>query len=229
MNDLNEKLKYLSSYTSKLLRNKFGRGPESCYAVAKDKFLLFYIKGFTSPIEEILLNQGQSANVDHARNVIMQVVMEELKGIIQSTLEIEVVNSYHDWNFPNNTGIIIVENNTPIGFSEQLVNLKMKKEIEAEVAKVSEKVQKVPNIINTYEISSKIFIVERIGILIEIEKALIQRGYSEELKITKDELEKSYFHHNTVLRAAFNGEIEDIFIDWDFKHDKSIMCFIISN
>lgn len=230
MQDINEKLKYLSSYASKLLRKKYGRGPESSHGVVHDRFIIFYFRGFISPVEEALLKQSQHAHVDKARHIIIQVVMEELKGAIQTMFDIEISSFYHDWNFPNNTGVIIAECQDSISPIHNLqVNPEKIKGLEAEVTRISERVQKVPDEINTYIVSSRIILVERLGILIEIEEALIEKGFAEELRFTKDELEKSYFHRNTKIEEILSLEIEDIFIDWDFKRNKSIMCFVLSD
>ncbi|WP_223155166.1 Na-translocating system protein MpsC family protein [Alkalibacillus aidingensis] len=99
--------------------------------------------------------------------------------------------------------------------------------LEGEVARVSELVQKVPGKIHVYKLSTSIYIVERIGILIPIEKALIKKRFKKELLITKDTLEKSYFHRYGRFNEIFNSEIKDIFIDWFIDEDKSLMVFIL--
>jgi uncharacterized protein YbcI len=50
---------YISSYISKLLRKKFGRGPQSCQTTISKNHLVTYIRGFLSPMENVLLEQGQ--------------------------------------------------------------------------------------------------------------------------------------------------------------------------
>jgi uncharacterized protein YbcI len=88
-------------------------------------------------------------------------------------------------------------------------------------------VQKVPNTIVIYPVSSSVILVERTGILITLEHALIEKGFEEELKITKDELEKSYFHRYGKFCEIFKNEVKDIFIDWNLREDRSIMAFIL--
>lgn len=224
--DLQEKLKYISSYTSKLLRNKFGRGPESCFAVTAYHFLVLQIRGFISPMEEVLLQENQRIQVDHARDVVIKSILAELKGVFQVTLETEVNTFFHDWNFPNNTGVIIAElENTlmPMKKSEE-INFPL---LESEVARISHLVEKKPEETTSFQISPKVFIVKREGILVPIEKALIEEGFKRELHIAKDDLEKKYLHRYGKFDQVFQRAVTDIFVDWNFKNDNSLICFIL--
>ncbi|MFP7299675.1 Na-translocating system protein MpsC family protein [Neobacillus niacini] len=226
MNDL-KKEEYISSYISKLLRKNFGRGPRNCQTTISQNYLVTYISGFLSPMEDILLQQGQSKYVDHARNVIITHLLDEIKGIIQITFNIGVEEYYHDWNFPNNSGTLIFVLDTEAG---QKMNSDVDiQRLEHEVSRISLMVEKVPEKIITSAISPSIFLIERRGILIQIEKALIDNGFENELKFTKDELEKSYFHRYGRFEDIFNKSVRDIFIDWNFKEDKSFMAFILSS
>lgn len=223
---LQDKLNHISSYTSKLIRRKFGRGPQSCIAALNKNFLVLYIRGFISPMEEVLLQQGQAASVDNARSVIINNLLDELTGVIQYSLDIEVEDHYHDWNFPNNSGVIMITLKKDAHKGKLNTDI-VCNELESEVARLSALVQKAPEVINVYPVAENIFLVERSGILIPIEKALIRKGYIKELRITKDELEKSYFHRDGRFERIFNKKVQDIFIDWNLKEDKSMICFIL--
>lgn len=219
-------LDYISSYVSKLLRKNFGKGPHSCQSTLSGKHLITYIRGFVSPMEEILLQQGQKKTVDQARALIMNHLLEEIKGVIQVSIDIEIKEYYHDWNFPNNSGIFIFLFDRE--FPEAPPEFNIDPEVlEKEVARISMLVQKVPDQIHIYPISPTVCLVERKGILIQIEKALIEKGFQQELRFTKDQLEKEYFHRDGRFEAIFKKSVKDIFIDWNFKDDKSLMAFIL--
>jgi uncharacterized protein YbcI len=221
------KEEYLSSYISKLLRKKFGRGPQSCYTTICRNYLVTYIRGFLTPMEDVLLQQGQSKYVDHARAVIIDHLLDEVKGVIQVTLDVDVEEAYHDWNLPNNSGILMfvlereVEPPANVVFDLQ--------RLESEIGRISLLVEKVPDKIHTYPISPSIVLIEREGILVPIEKALISRGFQQELQFTKDQLEKTHFHREGRFEEIFQKSVRDIFIDWNFKKDKSMMAFILHN
>jgi len=178
-------------------------------------------------MEDILLQEGQSRYVDNVRQVIINHLLDEIKGVVKVTLGAEVGNYYHDWNFSNNSGILIFVLDEEVG---QDYNTDMDiKSLEAEIGRVSLLVEKIPDKITTYPIAPSIYLVERIGILVQIEKALIAKGFQKELKFTKDELEKTYFHRDGRFEEIFNQSVKDIFIDWNFKEDKSLMAFILSS
>ncbi|MCL7747722.1 Na-translocating system protein MpsC family protein [Halalkalibacter alkaliphilus] len=226
MTDFQEQLNHISSYTSKLLRKKFGRGPELCSGTLSERYLLLHIRGFISPMEEVLLQQGMSKDVDTARSVIIAHVLEELKGVVQISLEVDVIEYYQDWNFPNNTGVIILVFEKEVE-KKSITQVNNIGEFEKEISRISAIVQKVPDEIEITPLSDTILLVKREGILIQIEKALISKGYKNELLITKDELEKEYFHRYSRFNEILNRVVRDIFIDWDVEKDKSLMVFIL--
>ncbi|MDT8860895.1 DUF2294 domain-containing protein [Alkalihalobacillus sp. MEB130] len=228
MTEFQDQVNHISSYTSKLLRRKFGRGPESCTGTLSGRFFLLHIRGFISPMEEVLLQQGKSHDVDNARTLIIANVLDELKGVVQVSLKVDVAEYYHDWNYPNNTGVIMLVFEEEICNNNPSANVTYLQEFEKEIARISALVQKVPDNIETTSLSDKVLLVKREGILIPIEKALITRGYEKELVLTKDELEKMYFHRYGKFAEILSKDVRDIFIDWDLHGDKSIMVFILS-
>jgi len=217
---------YISTYISKLLKKKFGKGPETCRTTKSGNYLVTHIQGFLTPMEDILLQQGQYKYVDQARKVIINHILEEIKGVVQVTLKFDVKDHYHDWNFLHNSGIIIFVfegNDTPSVKPEIDIG-----RLEKEIARITCLVQKVPDYITTYPISPSTYLVERSGIFIQIEKALIEKGFQKELLLTKDELEKNYFYRYGRFEDIFHKSVKDIFIDWNIKEDKSLMAFILN-
>ncbi|MEH7096122.1 Na-translocating system protein MpsC family protein [Neobacillus vireti] len=228
---LQQKLMDISSLTSKLLRKNFGRGPESCYCYANERFLVFYIRGFMSPLESTLLENGNSDNIDISRHIVMKSVNNQLKGILELEFEQDIESFYHDWNYPQNTGMITVEFEGDIagpmdrnkGGSVDL------KPLIDEVERISILVQKRPERTEAILISPSIYLIKRDGILVQIEKALISKGYEHTLLVTKDELEKSYLHRDGRFEEIFHNPVADIFVDWDLSEDRSIMCFVLKD
>ncbi|MGV3464359.1 MAG: Na-translocating system protein MpsC family protein [Heyndrickxia sp.] len=219
-------LENISSYTSKLLRKNFGRGPQSCHTTLCRNHLITYLQGFVSPMEEILLQQGQMQHVDVARSMILNHLLDELKGVVQVSLQVEVEEYYHDWNFPNNSGILIfcLEKELDVQYTTE-IDIPT---LEAEISRISYLVQKTPNEIHTFPISPSIYLIERKGILVQIEKALIEKGFQKELLFTKDELEKKYFHRDGRFADIFHSDVKDFFVSWNLKEDKSMMAFILN-
>ncbi len=224
-----EKLNSISSFTSKVLRKNFGRGPKLCQSTLRDRYLVVYIRGFISPMEEVLIQHGQTHQVKKARTVIISHVIEELTGVVKISFDRDVEDYYHDWNFPNNSGVMMFVLDEKVSNEHIIENSVNLKELEREVARVTQLVEKIPGQILIYPLSSSLYLIERRGILIPIEKSLVRKGFVEELKITKDELEKVYFHRNGKFEEIFRSNVRDIFIDWNFKEDKSFMAIILSD
>ena len=224
--ELQSQLTHLSSYTSKILRKKFGRGPVSCQANLSGKYVFIYIRGFLSPMEEVMLEQDQTKQVRYARNVVIHQVLEELTGVVQVTLDVEVAEYYHDWNFPDNTGMLLFVleneiNQTAIQVPWDLGAL------EKEVSRISFIVEKEPDLTKVSPITQNTVIVLREGIFIPIEKALIAKGFIDELRYTKDELEKRHLHQSSVFKEIFKRDVLDIFVDWNMKDDRSFIGFVM--
>lgn len=228
---MHEKLINLSSLTSKMLRKNFGRGPHSCHAFANGPFLVFYIRGFLSPIESVLLENGNSDNVDFSRTIVIKKLLMQLKGILEMEFGVDVKSFYHDWNYPNNTGMITIEFESDINRMDEksLESPRDTQSIINEIDRISILVQKKPEKTEAFFISPKLYLVKRDGILIQIEKALIEKGYEHTLLVTKDELEKLYLHRNGHFEEIFSQPIADIFVDWDFNADNSMICFVLKN
>ncbi|MEW9669957.1 Na-translocating system protein MpsC family protein [Ammoniphilus sp. 3BR4] len=196
-----QKLLDIISFTSKLLRKNFGRGPESCQAFVNHQYLVFYIRGFLSPMESVLLENGNADNIDISRGIVMQSVLAQLKGALELQFEQDVRDFYHDWNYPNNTGTIIVV------FERELTALDPNIEqfpestaLKEEVSRISFLVEKVPEQVEAYRISPKLYLVKRVGILVPIEKALIAKGFQNTLVATKDDLEKALLPQGRTIR-----------------------------
>lgn len=191
-------------------------------------YLVIYIRGFLSPMESILIENGNSDNVEISRGIIMKTVLAQLKGVIELELEQDVNDFYHDWNYPNNTGIIVVEfQSENKEYDNKSDHIPEYGALIEEVQRISYLVQKVPETTEAIRISPKIYLVKRTGLLVQIEKALIAKGFHETLIVTKDQLEKSHFHRSGRFQEIFQQEVGDIFVDWNLHEDKSMMCFIL--
>lgn len=228
--NMQEQLKHISSYTSKLFRQKFGRGPELCYASVGHRFLLIQIRGFLSPMEEVLFQHGEEHTIVRSRTIIVETILAELKGVITVTLGLEIDRCFHNWNFRNNTGILVVVFPESVSLGAEVPLEAITTDQDAlleELNRISAIVQKVPDFTAVYPINAKMLVVHRKGILIKIEKALIQNGFHQELRLTKDELEKSHFQRSSRIDQLLKRPVEDIFIDWNFQNDESIVCLML--
>ncbi|WP_342750502.1 Na-translocating system protein MpsC family protein [Alteribacillus bidgolensis] len=101
-----------------------------------------------------------------------------------------------------------------------------KEAIHNEIARVSKHAEKLPASLDSCMINDRTLIITRDGILVRIEKELIRSGFEEELKLTKRHLEKRLLHASK-FEAILQTNVADIFVDWDFKLDKSYIIIIL--
>ncbi|GGH85493.1 uncharacterized protein YbcI [Pullulanibacillus pueri] len=219
--------KELASFVGKLLRDHFGKGPESVYVSTQGPFLTIYLKNFLSPMESVLFGQGQDVTIEKTRDMMMKALLPEMKAYIQHATGIAYNKFYYDWSLHNKSGIIVGYNRDQLDQLEE-ITYKGKEAFEKEIDSISHIVQRSPGAIHSYFINSRTLIVIREEILIRLEKELIRQGHDELLVLTKRRLEKEYFHNNNHFETILEAQITDIFVDWDFMHDNGLIIFILN-
>lgn len=213
-------------YTEQFLLDHFGEKADRIQVTYTPPFLIIHLKGFLLPSEKIFLERGQTEKVLETRDILIQSVKPTLLEEIQQFTEIPLVDLYADWNLHRQTGLLIIKMETgqasyPL---PETVNEEALHEI---VLMNSMRSQRKPDEINFYWLSHQVLLVERIGILVDIEEQLLKNGLQEELRLAKLPLERrilSLFN----LEAHLNRQIEDLFVDWDFSQDRSYMVFILA-
>jgi uncharacterized protein YbcI len=104
-----ENLVYLSSTFSKLLKRRFGKGPEACNVFIKGNRFYVYMRNFITPAEVVLMNQGQLELAHNFRSAVINSVTQEFIPEVLKTLGIPFDYFLHDWNYDKNTGILLLE------------------------------------------------------------------------------------------------------------------------
>ncbi|WP_419887469.1 Na-translocating system protein MpsC family protein [Neobacillus niacini] len=219
----------LSSYISKTLRDSFGKGPESVHVSLGKTFIIVYIRNFLTPTEKVLLNQKQDESVQQTRDLVMDTLIPEIKAYIKIVTGMEIREFYYDWGLHNRsamfTGICSDSTGIDVPINEEFTG---KAELIDEINKLSSESEKKPEEIYACQINHRSIMVIRNGILVRIEKQLIRQGMQEHLKLAKRTLEKGLLHNNNHFEGILNHKIIDIFVDWDFDLDKSVIVFVIN-
>jgi uncharacterized protein YbcI len=220
----------LSSYISKILRDHFGKGPESVYVSLGKTFIIFYIRNFLSPTEKVLMNQKQEETVQQTRDLVMHTLIPEIKAYIKIVTGMEIREFYYDWGLHNKsamfTGICTDSTGIDIPVEEEFIG---KAELINEIINLSAESEKKPEEIYACQMNQRSILVIRNGILVRIEKQLIRQGMREQLKLAKRTLEKGLLHNNNHFEGILNTRVIDIFVDWDFELDKSVIILITNS
>jgi uncharacterized protein YbcI len=219
----------LSSYISKILRDHFGKGPESVQVSLGKTFIIFYIRNFQSPTEKVLMDQKQVETVQQTRDLVMQTLIPEIKVYIKIVTGMDIREFYYDWGLDNKsgmfTGICTDETGIDTPIQEDFTG---KSALIEEIINLSAESEKKPDEIYSCQINHRSILVIRNGILVRIEKQLIRQGMREELKLAKRTLEKGLLHNNNHFEGILNTKVIDIFVDWDFDLDKSVIVLIVN-
>ncbi|MDC3418517.1 DUF2294 domain-containing protein [Aquibacillus salsiterrae] len=217
----------LSKYVSKFISENFGKGPEFVHVSIGETLITVYIRNFITPPEKVLLNQNKEQRVEETRDLVMASLIPEIKANIYQITGMKVNEFYYDWGLHNKSAMFtcVCSDETSVGNGLES-DYEGKKEMEDEVARISEVAQKVPEELNSYRLNERTYLFIRNGILVSIEKELIRDGLQEKLRLAKRKLEKRLLHNNTHFETILNTKVIDIFVDWDFDLDKSIFLFI---
>ncbi|WP_174735099.1 Na-translocating system protein MpsC family protein [Mesobacillus harenae] len=217
----------IASYIGKVLRDKFGKGPESVFVTISLPFISVYIRNFFSPIEQALMDQKEANTIQNTRALLMESLRVEIKAYIQVITGVEIKEFYYDWNIANKTGAFLAIAAQDKNSKNVAQKFKGKDAVDLKIKDISQEVQKAPEHIESYRMNDRLMLVIREGILVKIEKELIRQGYEKILKTTKRILEKSYLHDNE-FEKILNQKVTEIFVDWDFDLDKSAIWFILN-
>ncbi|PYZ91954.1 hypothetical protein CR194_17290 [Salipaludibacillus keqinensis] len=217
----------LASYTAKLFRDNFGKGPQSVYVSIEHPFVTIYLRDFLAPMERVLVRQENFMKIEETRDCLMQELIPEIKATLRVTAKINIDNIYYDWSIKNRTGLlvgVITEDN-----DEELKSFSdypQKQRVHDEIIKMSKQAEKAPEEVDSLYLNSRTLVVKRSGILVEIEKEFIRSGFTESLRLSKRKLEKGMLDPGT-FEEILGLNVLDIFVDWDFHFDISYITFIL--
>lgn len=218
----------LASHIGRLLREAFGKGPQSIHVSIRRPFVVVYLRSFLSQTEKILLEQDQVFSMQNTRDLVMKTLIPEIKAFTSLIAGMHLRQFYYDWGLHNHSGVFV-------GIEADEGNLEAikrehypgKDEFLQEIRSISEMVQKVPEESYSCMVNDRTLVVVRNGILINIEKELIRLGYEENLKLAKRNLEKRHLHNNNHFQRILHRHIVDVFADWDFHYDRSVFVFML--
>ncbi|MFD1032502.1 Na-translocating system protein MpsC family protein [Metaplanococcus flavidus] len=214
-------------FAEKFLEEHFGETPDKTTVTFRPPFLLIHLSGFLMPSEEIFVEKGNLDNVLKTRDIIIDSEKDQfLKGLQEHTGQ-NFRDLYADWNLTKRSGVFIavMENVHPTDVFHwpQGVQEDTLREI---IILNSIRTQKKPDQTNFYWLDEHILLVERIGILIDIEKQLLKNGLAEELRLAKRPMEQRIIELFN-LESILNSTVQELFVDWNFQQDLSYMLLLL--
>ncbi|WP_153464547.1 DUF2294 domain-containing protein [Sediminibacillus terrae] len=217
----------IASYTGKLFRDNFGKGPSSIFVSFVRPFITIHLRDFLAPMEKVLVKQNNNLKVQETRDLLMQELLPDIKATVRTTAKVEIRNIYYDWSLENKTGIIIAEMaDSEMKNDSDYLSYPSREQVHEEIVRFSEKAQKAPRNLHSLMLNPRTLVIVREGILVRIERELIAAGFEEQLKLSKRRLEKSLLNTD-LLESLLEVQIEDVFADWDFSLDKGYIIIIM--
>ncbi|PLT46011.1 hypothetical protein B8V81_4442 [Paenibacillus pasadenensis] len=214
----------LTSQMGKLLRDRFGKGPESIYVSANEVCVSMHFRQFVSVVEKIMLQQNKDEAVRDTRQLVMDLIVPEFKALILRTLGLELQHIYYDWNLDNHSGIMIGLVDSSL-FDRYQESYRGKEYIHRQVERISAEAEKMPDAMHSFWTNARTLVIVRSGILIKLEKELLRAGYEPALRVAKRALEKSLLVTEVDMIEALGRTSDGIYLDWKFDQDQSIIVF----
>ncbi|MGO1058202.1 Na-translocating system protein MpsC family protein [Planococcus sp. FY231025] len=217
----------ITQYIEQFLESQLGEKPDQVTVTLHPPFLLVHLSGFLLPSEKMFVERGDWNRVLETRDLIIASMKAELITGLEERSGRKVLDLYADWNLANKSGMLIATmEKTPLPEEFPWPEEVDQEAIRDIILMNSMHTQKKPDQTNFYWLSKKVLLVERIGILVEIEKQLVKNGIVEELRLAKRPLE----HRITKLfnlESLLNGQVQELFVDWDFQQDNSYMVLLL--
>ncbi|WP_245697222.1 Na-translocating system protein MpsC family protein [Paenibacillus oryzae] len=233
MNVLNMNENYfqneIASHLGKMLRDAFGKGPQSIYVSVERPVIVVYLRNFLTPTEKILLNQGQTRTIEQTRDMVMSSLIPEIKAYLHPLTGMNDLEFYYDWELHNHSGILVGRQLEESAALEQWQDrFEGKEGLEREILRMSQRIQKKPEHIYSRIINKRTLVVVRSGGMIDLSKELIRLGDEDQLRQAVNHLEKMHLRDNRAIEQALDTKIMDVFVDWNMERDKSVIVFILN-
>ncbi|SDO18543.1 Na-translocating system protein MpsC family protein [Alkalicoccus daliensis] len=223
--------KTMANCVGRMLRDSFGKGPESAFTKLGDSYVIILLKGFLSPMEKIILEE-QGPDALHA---LRESMMSQITQKIQFEAEKITGNTFNefffDWNINNRSGVLVglkpqAYKNAKKEEEDMEHDFPYKKELEEKFSQLSAIAERTPDRITSIKVDRRTILMVREGILVDIEKKLIEMGEGRSLKVAKRDVEKKLFNKKDLIRNILKVNIQEIFVDWNFRDDKSTIVIV---
>ncbi|MEJ8304341.1 Na-translocating system protein MpsC family protein [Saccharibacillus sacchari] len=206
-----------------LFENNFGKVPEAVTVSANERCLIIRIEGFLGSIIETMIAENSYGALGSTRELIVGYMLSQLRADLSSEQNLSVSHFYYDWNDEDLSCIISVVLDEEEHYASDHP-YPGKEDIHREVSEITENVQKVPAQLNSFWVDDFLVIIRR-GLLIELEKALLEDGQEAALRSAKRKVEKKYFADSNRFVDLLGRKPVGVYLDWAFDLDSSMLVY----
>ncbi|WP_170008492.1 Na-translocating system protein MpsC family protein [Bacillus fonticola] len=221
-----ERLTYLSSSFSKLLKKSFGKGPKMCYTTMDDRHVYVYIQHFLTPSEHVLRKSGDFGQLVTYRSIIMEDILVQFKQEVKKVVGVEYDRCLFDWNYDQNVGLVMLVKSESNVSKRPPIQL-MEEPLQKKVTAISMENHKVPKKMALSKVNASFYVLEMKGTLHPVERTLYKRGYLSILLESSYELNQVYRSYWQDFEKIFKKQMSEFFILWDYQEDACYMLFFL--
>lgn len=219
-----EMISQSTSYVTKLLRSRFGKGPQSVKIVLSERCIVFQLRNFISPVEDFLLVHNEEETFRYTRELVMNAVLEDLQTFLQQELGLPISDMYYDWGVHNASGMIV--GLLEVDSSDKAPDYDGKEALERSLSDILEEIQKRPEHMDSWWVDASTLCVYRRGITKLIELELVELGHLDLLKTAKRRLEKRLIAQHVDTGKHIGKSQYELYLDWDFGRDDGIILYV---
>ncbi|MFA9560414.1 Na-translocating system protein MpsC family protein [Evansella sp. AB-rgal1] len=216
----------LSSTLSKMLKRTFGKGPEACFVTNQSSRLTVYIKNFTTPSEVVMIESNQVSLAYSFRNAVVAKVINDFRLEAEDVLGVSFTLNHSDWDYGNNTGLIIFENSDN-ELGKMMRNETLRTKLSDAINYVGSNVNKAPDHLEVTRLNQNIYAVDCEGMMLQIEKVLYEKEYYDLLHEHSRGIKESFIKRKSVFEEVFDREVLGLFMTWDYKYDRNSIYFYL--
>ena len=202
----------LSSYISKVLKLKFGKGPETCFATKKNNIVIVRIYNFKTPMEDVLCQNSEAVLALKVRSVLISSIFDEIKTDLSMLVSLPIESCYHDWDFNSNQGILLFVAGSGLELETTQVNEGFEFKLCQTVQSISENIHKRPKAVKILNASSTICVAESNDVLITTENLLYSSGYQDILLEHSHETRNHYNQFKAEFEEVMRARIGQFFL-----------------
>lgn len=216
----------LKNYSEILCKSQFGKPPESIDIRSNERCMLFFFRGLTEAKDE-RLPKAPDERYTHIYILLEQFIFPSIRPKVEKATGKKTDYAYIDWKIESDTALIAVL--LKPGDKEYAEDLyEGKAELHRVVESVTEKVQKSPVNIESFWVEDDLLLVIRSGLLINLEKKLVKKGFNSQLRVAKRELELDRFLEELPIQELLHRELNVAYLDWAFEDDLSLLTLDLS-
>ncbi|MGI2327260.1 Na-translocating system protein MpsC family protein [Planococcus sp. YIM B11945] len=217
----------IEQHISSILSEHFNNTSAFVKVAVEPPFILVHLSNFLLPTEEILLKRNEMKRLLETRDLLMEGLKTDLKTDLGEITGHAILEIYADWNLKKETGMLIaVMDGHEASATYKWPEDKSKQALRKQVIQLSKKTEKEPDEMEIYRVDDNAILIERTGTMVEIETQLIKNGATKELRLAKRPLDHQLLA-SLNAEAVLDQEISELFVDWDFKRDKSYIVLVL--